>query len=254
MRSSLRNVRTHLRSLSRQICRIGLACSSVLVWAEEQVPNSQCPCVPPVGEVPWHCTVQTRCIFTGPGRFIPATDEWPPPYATQHDTLTCDNCNNCATTMDCFQSLCVTTTDEAQVSYSGSFSLGAKATINALLAGGIEISTTAEFSAGNTSTTSVSVEHCVQCGASNIPACAGAYFELKALEQNRSGRLELFYRWDIRTDCWLGGSEDWHPHVDCAEPAYASIAGSKGLDSGCVGRDIECGYCRPCPGIIIRDP
>lgn len=238
----------------RVFCVFSVVCCAAPLWAEEVVPNSQCTCAAATPDVPWYCFVQTRCIYEYPGDFVPLDNPWPPPEGGVTDELTCNNCRACKTTLDCSESLCVTVTDEASVNYGGSFSVEAKGTINRLLATGIEITTTGEFHAGRTSTTSVSTQHCIVCGSSDIPPCAGVRVTLTALEQERRGMAPLYYRWEAKTTCVFGGGQDWHILNECPQPAFATITGRKGFDSGCIGEDLECGVCPNCPGPVEHGP
>ncbi len=209
------------------------------------IPNSECSCqhglvwVNPDTLVNFQCAVFRQ----GPAELTKEGD----PKPADVRTLTCNNCPEPCNAMHCVQSLCVTRVDSGSVSGTASFSLALKAELNTILAAQAEIETTAEFTAGYTSTTEVSTEYCIECGSDAIQPCTGTEYRLYSYEAERDARAPLGHTWFVRIKPWGEPWSEWRPLNTCYGVAeYATIDGFKGTTSGCEATPISCGPCKVC--------
>ena len=144
--------------------------------------------------------------------------------------------------MHCIQTLCVTQTDSASVSGTAGSSVSLKLELNNALAGCIGIETTSEFSAGFTNTTTMSKQHCVECGSSSIAPCTATRYFLESYKTPKAGRIPLGHRWYTLVSCpWDPEPRQWQPLSTCPGVVdWATIDGQKGTRSGCISEPIEC--------------
>ncbi len=213
--------------------------------ADDRVPDGECACSPHMVLVGRGTSVQYECrwFLMGGAELTLNAD----PAVSDRRTLDCDNCGEPCNELHCIQSLCVTRTDSGSVSGTGGFSVQLTSEINTLLAGRIEIETTAEFTAGYTSTTEVSTEYCIECGSDSIQPCTATRYALESYRADRQARAPLGHRWYVRTRPYGGDWSEWQERNQCYGAAgYAAINGSKGSTSGCVAKRLKCGPCEVC--------
>ncbi len=209
------------------------------------IPNGECTCLQQLVLVNPGTQVQFQCAAyrMGPAELMLAGEN----QVSEVDELSCNNCAEPCNAMHCVQSLCVTKTDSGSVSGTGGFSVALKSEINTVLAGAVEIETTAEFTVGYTSTTEISSEYCVECGADSIQPCTGTVYRLYSYRAERDARVPLGHLWYVRIKRPGEDWTEWQVDNGCAGVAgYATIDGFKGSAAGCVATPIHCGLCEVC--------
>lgn len=231
------------RRRCRQVvwCLLGVGLLADPLPAEEVVPN--CPCRLNAPGVPWNCSVDSgQCWYLGHGAFYLTFEG-----LIQIDEtilLGCENCTCGSGDLECGNEMCVTSTEEGTVSYSGSLSLEASGHLNVFLAGGIDIATTVEFQAGHTRTTSVSTEICNSC-TTTVVECDTLILALESYKQERRGRTPLYYEWSYTVDCFPG--DPFTASSSCTG-VYATIDGFDAWGAWCdISNAPPCGVCAGCP-------
>ncbi len=153
--------------------------------------------------------------------------------------LNCNNCVGCAP-MRCLTRVTVTDTDSVSVSGTATLSIERRAEVNHALAGRVGVAVSSEFSAGLTSTSTITRSTGVECGSANIPKCDHEkyYVDLNRRAPGATARLEWgrFYR----CESWSPGA--WSrldPFTTCGS-SRAILTGVALDEQGCRSEHIDC--------------
>lgn len=214
---------------------------------EDIVPDGQCACMKRyVHTYDPRITFQYRCIVVPKtGYQQPPQGETAEPSVQDRDKSICDNCRTCDP-LNCIKTYSLTETDSGSVSGTIGFSIELTKQINVALAGKVGIRTTAEFSAGYTSTTTVSVTRSIECGGV-IPPCRLNIYTIEQLGIPVHARQPLThawqYRWKLPYQDWSG----WTTYKSCNQTVgWATLSGQRACGTRCVGITQQCGPCPEC--------
>ncbi len=155
------------------------------------------------------------------------------------------DCNNCfaCETMDCVRTPQVSWTDSGTVSLEGSVSVGVQAALNVRLAGEIGIETTAQFTAGLTRSSRVTHSDTLECGTTELSACARVRYYVERDSRPGSARVKVQWQQFYRCDYGPGHEPRYGPWEPLSRPcktSWAQIIGAHRTISGCRSEQLPC--------------
>ncbi len=234
-----------LRMTSVGLCLFGTCALAWFAQAENQSYDviSQCGCAQPNLDPPLGCSYNYQCrVHAGS-----VTDQvYGLYFEVARVTATCSSCtSNCCELppMYCVHTLSLAETETGTVSGAASFSTGFQGHINCLLAGGIQIQSEAQFNAGYTNSTTVSVTRSVACGSTSFPSCLRVDYHMILKQSERSARTPLYHTWYASHDCWGSPPSEWMLVTFCENNpnGWAAITGFKSASSFCNEELVGCG-------------
>lgn len=215
---------------------IVLSTIGLVAYFSPSVGEAGCPCQKAAVFLDWNCYAQWQCTDYVAG--APIVTNIGPDSRSLQGSNDCNNCDS-ANPMYCLKQIGWSYSETGSVTYGGSYSQALKAEINNALAGSVGITTTTQFSAGATNTTTWTFSDTVTCGSTAIAPFSWTLYEVYTILTPKSAQIPIGGRWYVSAVC-NGTPGPWYPNADCGAQANSTIQAQSGSVSGCEAHDMHC--------------
>ncbi len=184
--------------------------------------------------------IRYACVSRLAGETVrnPAWD--PSPVTSTQLSQGCDNCWNPCSDLNCIIGGELSETDSGEVSSTATYAIELSAEVNATLAAAIGIEATAEFTNGQTNSTSVTRTFTMTCEAT-APRCRRIEMTLDVYSAPRVAWRPIEHVW-YASLCpgGLTSCSSYRALNSCGTVGHARIDGAKGYRGECAARDVKC--------------